>query len=76
MFSKYRQQIKDSVYTSLVVGTLLTFINHTQTIVSLSFTALDLLPWLLNFVVPFTVSLYSRIAALKKEKEPKKVLDA
>ena len=75
MVRKYQQQIKDSIYTSLVVGTILVLINHIQAIINVSFTALDLLHWLLNFLVPFTVSLYSRIAALKKEKASTKVLD-
>lgn len=76
MLIKYRQQIKDSIYTSFVVGTILILINHIEAIISFSFTAFDLLHWSLNFAVPFMVSLYSRIAALKKTKEPKKVIDA
>lgn len=76
MISKYHQQIKDSFYTSLVVGTILIFINHVEAIVNFSFTGLDLLHWLLNFIVPFMVSLYSRIAALKKGKGPGEAIDA
>lgn len=76
MFSKYRQQILDSIGTSLVVGTILIFINHVDAIFSLAFSATDLMHWSLNFVVPFMVSLYSRISALKKVKEPDKVTDA
>lgn len=76
MIRKYHLQIKASFYTSMVVGTLLIFFNHLQVIISLSFTASDLLEWLVNFIVPFLVSLYSRIAALKKEKGPKEFIDA
>lgn len=76
MFSKYRQQILDSIGTSLVVGTILIFINHVDAILSFAFSATDLMHWSLNFVVPFMVSLYSRISALKKVKEPDKVTDA
>lgn len=76
MIGKYRQQIKESVYTSIVVGTILVFINHLQEIISFSFTPIDLLHWSLNFVVPFMVSLYSRISALKKVKEARKITDA
>ena len=76
MISKYRQQIKESIYTSIVVGTILVFINHLQLILSASFTAKDLLQWSLNFVVPFLVSFYSRVSALKKVKEAGKITDA
>ena len=74
--SKYRQQIKDSAYTAVVVGTILIFINHTDAIISLSFTAFDLFQWLANYIVPFLVSLYSRIGALKKESRNKKPIGA
>ena len=76
MLKKYRKQIKDSAYTSLVVGSILIFINHTDALISSSFTASDLLHWSFNFFVPFMVSLYSRVSASKKEKEPKKLTDA
>lgn len=76
MISKYRQQVKDSAYTAVVVGTILVFINHMDAILSLSFTAFDLLQWLANFLVPFLVSLYSRIGALKKESRNKKPIGA
>lgn len=69
MFSTYRQQILDSIGTCLVVGTILIFINHVEAILSLSFSAIDLMHWSVNFMVPFMVSLYSRLSALKKVKE-------
>jgi hypothetical protein len=72
MISKYRQQIKDSAYTSIVVGTMLVFINHLQAILSFTFTSVDLLHWSLNFVIPFMVSLYSRVSALKKAERSSK----
>lgn len=61
MNSKYLQQIKNSFYISFVVGTILIFINHMDAIISFSFTGMDLIHWSFNFVVPFIVSLYSRI---------------
>ncbi len=76
MSTRYQQQIKDSLITAFVVGIILIFINHVETIMALSFSITDLLQWSLNFVVPFTVSLYSRLAALKKTKGTMKVTDA
>jgi len=58
-----KAHLKGSIRTALVVGTLLTFINHTTAIINLDFDYMDLLNWSLNYVVPFTVSLYSRIAS-------------
>ena len=75
MIRKYQKQIKDSVFTSLVVGTILIIINHADALISISFTASDLLHWSFNFFVPFMVSLYSRISALKKGKEHRKAID-
>lgn len=76
MIRKYQKQVKDSLTTSLVVGTLLIFINHSKAIFDNTFTSEDLVHWSLNYVVPFFVSLYSRIAALRKVKEPRKTIDA
>ncbi len=76
MRTRYQQQIKDSLITAFVVGIILIFINHVETIMALSFSITDLLQWSLNFVVPFTVSLYSRLAALKKTKGTINVTDA
>lgn len=76
MTTKYRQQVKDSMATSLVVGTILIFVNHIEAIASLLFTTADLLYWLLNYIIPFLVSLYSRISALKKLERRVKAIDA
>jgi hypothetical protein len=57
--------LQGSIKTALVVGTILTFINHTKAILNIEFDAYDLLNWSLNYVVPFTVSLYSRIISQK-----------
>ena len=75
MIRKYQKQIKDSAFTSLVVGTILIIINHKDALFTVSFTASDLLHWSFNFFVPFMFSLYSRVSAVKKEKEHSKVID-
>lgn len=76
MIRKYQKQIKNSLTTALVVGTLLIFINHNKAIMDNSFTSDDLAHWSLNYFVPFFVSLYSRLAALRKVKEPRETIDA
>lgn len=51
--------------TALLVGTLLTLINHPD-ILRLEMTRQVILQCLLNFIVPFLVAGYSRHALLKR----------
>ncbi len=50
-----------SIKMALVVGTLLAVINHGQAIFTGHFTSDRLLPMLLTYCVPFSVSMYSQI---------------
>ncbi len=63
---KYKNHLKGSLFTSLVVGSILILVNHAGAIFTLNFKVADLLHWSLNFLVPFIVSFYSRVVVTKK----------
>lgn len=54
----------DAAKVSLVVGTILSFINQTHQILDFSFTKQTLLRIFLNFLVPFLVASYARYSLL------------
>jgi hypothetical protein len=54
---------------SLVVGIILTLINHPQIIKYFSFSGLDMVQVMLTFIVPFAVSTYSSIMSHVKMKK-------
>lgn len=51
---------------ALIVGTLLCLINHGDIIISGNITNIQWTKLLLTYLVPYGVSLYSAISALKK----------
>jgi hypothetical protein len=53
---------------ALVVGTILALINHGQAIISGHFTFDQLLPMLITYCVPFSVSMYSQVQG-KRERD-------
>lgn len=55
---------KGSIKTSLVVGTLLSFVNQNSCLYSLNFTRSDLIKMFFNYLIPFSVSFYSRISII------------
>jgi hypothetical protein len=61
MYCFERSTLWFSIKMALVVGTILGIINHGQAIVTGHFTSDRLLPLLLTYCVPFSVSLFSQI---------------
>ena len=53
---------------ALVVGTILALINHGQALVSGHFTFEQLIPMLITYCVPFSVSMYSQVQG-KRERD-------
>ena len=64
----FKIHIKGSLNTALIVGSILTIINHPQEILNWDFELREALGWSLNYVVPFSVSFYSRLASERKFK--------
>ena len=58
---------KRSVKVALVVGTILSLINQTNAILHLSFTGEVLVRVAMNYLVPFSVSTYSRMAIIREQ---------
>ena len=56
-----------AVRVALVVGTLLALINHGDNIVTLSLSSDDLIKVLLTYLVPYGVSTFSAVRALKAQ---------
>ena len=50
-----------SINMALIVGTILALINHGQAILTGHFTFNELVPLLITYCVPFTVSMYSQV---------------
>ncbi len=65
----YKIHIRGSINTALIVGSILTLINHPQEIFNWDFELREAMRWSLNYVVPFTVSFYSRLASERKIKK-------
>lgn len=56
-----RDTIVRSLKAALVIGTLLGLINHGQALVSGHFTLSDLVPLLITYLVPFSVTTYGQV---------------
>ncbi len=67
MQETFMECCKKSVKVALVVGTILSLINQTPAILHLSFTGEDLVRIAMNYLVPFSVSTYSRMALIKEQ---------
>ena len=61
-----RRHIKGSIMTSMVVGSILSAINQGNEIMVNGITLQILGVCLTNFLVPFCVSLYSRVSSEKE----------
>ena len=70
----YKEAAKFSVRTALIVGIILTLINHYRVILDWSFSLNEASTWLLNFAVPFIVSFYSRVMSERKSLEKKAII--
>ena len=53
---------------ALVVGTILTLINQTSAVIHLDFNTEAVVRTVLNYLVPFSVSTYSRLALLREQR--------
>lgn len=54
---------------SIVVGTLLVFINHGDKLISMSFVYADILKILLTYLVPYCVSTWSAVRAIQSQEK-------
>lgn len=59
------QVVKTAFRISLIVGSILAFINHGEGIISLSLSLQNILQILLTYMVPYCVSTYSSVRALQ-----------
>ena len=57
-----------SIKMALIVGTILALINHGQAMFTGHFTFDQLVPLLITYCVPFTVSMYSQVQ-VKRERD-------
>src|SRR5579859_338797 len=60
-YCRERDTLLRSARMALVVGTVLALINHGPALIAGRFTPEQLLPSLITYLVPFTVSLYSQV---------------
>lgn len=67
----FKMACKQSVKVALVVGTILTLINQTSAIIHLDFNTEVVARTVLNYLVPFSVSTYSRMALLRETQRAK-----
>lgn len=56
---------------SLLVGSILVLINHAESIYNGSLKATNLLQILATYIVPYLVSTYSSVSALKDQEKPR-----
>ena len=71
-----------SLRVALVVGSILTLINQTSAVIHLDVNTEAVVRTVLNYLVPFSVSTYSRLALLREQQtdrylypEPQKLPD-
>ena len=67
----FKMACKQSVKVALVVGTILTLINQTSAVIHLDFNTEAVARTVLNYLVPFSVSTYSRMALLRETQRAK-----
>ena len=60
-----RQVVRSAIKVSVVVGTILVFINHGGAIVQMSLNSDNLVQILLTYLVPYCVSTYSSVRAIQ-----------
>lgn len=69
MFHKIKPHVGSALVTSMIIGVLLSIINHSEEFLSLEINLLDLYSWTPNFIVPCAVSLFSRVRAAQNCKD-------
>lgn len=70
----FKTACSQAVKVALVVGTILTLINQTSAIIHLDFNTEAVIRTVLNYLVPFSVSTYSRMALLRELQRAKQPL--
>lgn len=67
MSEAFKDCCKKSIKVALMVGTILSLINQTDAILHISFTGEDLVRVAMNYLVPFSVATYSRMALITEQ---------
>lgn len=62
----FKLACNQAVKVALVVGTILTLINQTSMVIHLDFNTEAVVRTVFNYLVPFSVSTYSRLALLRE----------
>lgn len=62
----FKLACNQAVKVALVVGTILTLINQTSMVIHLDFNTEAVVRTVFNYLVPFAVSTYSRLALLRE----------
>ena len=57
--------VKTAIKMSVIVGTVLALINHSEALSTLSFNATNLMQICLTYLVPYCVSTYSSVKAIQ-----------
>jgi hypothetical protein len=60
-----RMVVTRAIKVAFIVGTLLALINHGEKILSMSFVSLDWFKVMLTYLVPYCVSTWSAVGAIK-----------
>ncbi|MEM9621539.1 MAG: nitrate/nitrite transporter NrtS, partial [Pseudomonadota bacterium] len=60
------QVLSRALKVALLVGTLLALINHTHAVLDQTFSTRNLIQVLLSYLVPYCVSTYSSVSALRQ----------
>ena len=61
------QVVRTAIRVSLLVGSVLALINHGDSIINLSLSTQNIIQILLTYFVPYCVSTYSGVKALKSQ---------
>ena len=61
-----RQVFPRALRVALIVGTILAFINHGDKLISFSLVSMDVLKVVLTYFVPYSVSTWSSVKAMRK----------
>ena len=59
--------VRRAIYIALVVGTLLALINHGHAVISGAFDLENAIQVMLTYLVPYGVSTFSSVSALKEQ---------
>jgi hypothetical protein len=63
--ARSRMVVTRAIKVAIIVGTILAFINHGHNILSMSLTGQDWFKVILTYLVPYSVSTWSAVGAIK-----------